>query len=108
MITFRYHKDFPQGKKFDTEGRQFPVPPSELNGWFDTPAKLHITQDQLIAAVVKQELAKQGSDRTELDREFEKKTGEVPHFAAKEETLVKVLDTPGVVKRGPGRPRKVA
>lgn len=105
MITFRYHKDFPQGKKFDTEGKQFPPVPSELNGWFDTPAKLHITQDEMIAAVVKQELASQSSDRAEIDREYTKKTGDVAHFAAKDETLVKVLDAP-LAKRG--RPKKAA
>lgn len=90
--TFRYSKEFPEGKIFDTEGRQAPFPPSELNGWFDSPAKVHITREQLIDAVVRQELAKQSSDRPLLDRELRKKTGKQAHFAAKDETLIKVLD----------------
>ena len=94
MITWMYHRDYPEGKLFDTEGRKYPQPPSELNGWFDTPAKLHITQDQLIEALVKRELAKQPSDRNELESEIRKKTkGKLtPHFASKDETLVKILD----------------
>ena len=40
------------------------------------------------------ELAKQPKDRGELEREYEKATGDRPHFAAKEETLVKTLDDP--------------
>ncbi len=92
MLTWRYHRDFPLGKIFDTEGRQYPLVPSELNGWFDTPDKLHITQDQLIETIVKQELASQASDRGKLEKEVKKKTGKEFHFAAKEKTLVKILD----------------
>jgi hypothetical protein len=66
-----------------------------------------MTQDELIERVVKDELAKHSSDRNLIEKEFEKKTGETPHFAAKEKTLVKVLDEP-LAKRGPGRPRKAA
>src|SRR4051812_7931706 len=72
--TFRYSRSCPQGEIFDTEGREAPFPPSELNGWFDSPAKLHITQDHLIDAVVRQELAKQSSDRLLAERELRKKT----------------------------------
>ena len=74
MRTFRYSRQCPEGQIFDTEGREAPYPPSELNGWFDSPAKLHITQDQLIDAVVRQELAKQSSDRPAAERELAKKT----------------------------------
>ncbi len=74
MRTFRYSKSCPEGQIFDTEGREAPFPPSELNGWFDSPAKLHITQDQLIDAVVRAELAKQSSDRPAAERELVKKT----------------------------------
>lgn len=104
-----YHRtEFPMGKVFDTETNK-KDPHISLAPWghVDSPDKLHLTQDDLIAAVVKNELKTQSSDRAELDREFEKKTGDTAHFAAKEETLVKVLDTPGIQpKRGPGRPRK--
>ena len=92
MLTFRYSKECPEGRIFDTEGRVHPRPPSELNGWFDCRSKIHITKDQLIDAVVRAELAKQPSDRVALEAEFENKTGDKPHVMAKEETLIKVLD----------------
>lgn len=107
MRTFRYSREFPQGKIFDTEGKVAPLPPSELQGWFDSPAKLSMTQDQVIEAIVKQELAKQSSDRPEMDIEFEKKTGEKAHFATSDRNVIAVLDDPAV-RRKPGRPRKVA
>lgn len=69
----------------------------------DSPAKLHITQDELIDAIVRKELASKTSDRGELDKEYEKKTGDSPHFAAKDETLVKTLDTPGIQPKGKKR-----
>jgi hypothetical protein len=92
MRTFRYSREWPQGKIFDTEGKVAPLPPSELNGWFDTPAKLHMTQDDVIEAVVKQELAKQSSDRPEIEKEFKRKKGERAHFAASDRSLIKVID----------------
>jgi len=88
-----YHKEFPQGKVFDTEKRRAdPHISTAPFGSVDSPAKVHVTQDQLIEAVVREELKKQASDRDKLDREFTKKTGAKAHFAAKEETLIKVLD----------------
>ena len=110
MRTMLYHREYPMGKVFDSEpNRPDPHISTAAFGSVDSPAKIHMTQDQLIEAVVKQELAKQSSDRVLIDREYEKKTGDVAHFAAKDETLVKTLDTPGIQpKRGPGRPRKVA
>ena len=91
--TFRYSKEWPEGKIFDTEGKEAPFPPSELNGWFDSPAKVHVTQDQLIDALVRRELASQPSDRNKLELEVKKKTkGEKFHFAAKEKTLINILD----------------
>lgn len=92
MKTYRYSKEFPDGKVFDTTGQTAPLPPSELNGWFDTPAKLHITQDQLIDALVRKELATQTRDRGQLEREYKEKTGRRPHSLAKDETLMKVID----------------
>lgn len=99
MLTFRFSKECPQGRLFDTEGREHPYPPSELNGWFDCRSKIHVTQDQLIDAVVRAELATQSSDRPELEREFRAKTGATPAATAKSETLVKVLDQPLARKR---------
>lgn len=101
MRTMLYHRVFfPMGKVFDSETNK---PDPHLSkapyGSVDTPAKLHLTQDDLIAATVKLELAKQSSDRSKLEKEFEKKTGDTAHFAAKEETLVKVLDTPRVKRK---------
>ena len=105
MITFRFSKEFPEGQKFDTEGREFPYPPSELNGWFDCRSKVHVTQDQLIDAIVRRELGKQGSDRVELEAEFTKKTGAIPHALATEKTLTKVLDEP-LARREPAKARR--
>lgn len=92
MLTFRYSKQFPEGKIFDTEGIQHPRPPSELNGWFDCRSKIRVTQDELIEAIVKRELANQSSDRPLIEKELKKKNGKTAHFAAKDSTLIKVLD----------------
>lgn len=94
MLTWRYSKAHPEGVLFDTEGREHPYPPPELNGWFDCRSKIHTTQDELIDAVVRRTLSQQGSDRVELETEFQNKTGEKPHFAADEKTLTRVLDSP--------------
>ena len=74
MLTFRYSKTCPEGRLFDTEGIQAERPPSRLNGWFECRSEIHLTQDQLIDAVVRQELAKQSSDRPAAERELVKKT----------------------------------
>lgn len=93
MRTFRYSQSCPDGKIFDTEpGHEDPYPPpGEDRGWFTYPVKGY-TRDELIEKVVREELAKQGSDRIELEKEFRDKTGAQPHFAAREQTLVAVLD----------------
>lgn len=105
--TMLYHrKEFPLGKVFDTEtNKPDPHISTAPFGCVDTPAKLYMTQDDLIDSVVRKELANQSKERAELEGEFTKKTGDVAHFAAKDDTLVKVLDTPGVKR---GRPRKAA
>lgn len=93
MRTMMYHKLFPEGKVFDTEkGRDDPYIKDAPFGSVDEPVKLRITQDELIEAVVREELKKQGADRDKLDREFRKKTGAAPNYAMKSETLIKVLD----------------
>lgn len=83
----------PDGRIFDTEpGHEDPYPPpGEEQGWFDHPVRGYTT-DELIEKVVKEELAKQTSDRIELEGEFRDKSGAQPHFAAKDTTLVKYLD----------------
>jgi hypothetical protein len=107
--TVIYHaKLFPLGRVYDTEtNKPDPHISTAPWGWVDSPAKLAITEDEMIEVMVKKELASKIPERNELEKEYEKKTGDTPHFAAKDETLVKVLDTPNV-KRKPGRPRKVA
>ena len=87
MKSWYYSKEFPDGKLFDDSNA-----PSQLNGWFDTPAKIHITQDELIGALVMKELATQDRDRGELEREYKIKTGRRPHSLAKDATLIKVID----------------
>ena len=99
MLTWRFSKEAPEGRLFDTEGRQHPYPPSELSGWFDCRSKIHVTQDQLIDAVVRAELSKQDSNRIELEREFTKKTGATPSATSQDRTLVKVLDAPLAKRR---------
>lgn len=101
MKTFRYSKAFPEGKLFDTEGPEYP--PSELNGWFDCRSKIHVTTDQLIDAVVRRMIDEQPADRPELEAEFTKKTGAIPHALAEEKTLVRVLDEPLAQPKGKRR-----
>jgi hypothetical protein len=93
MKTWRYHKDFPEGKIFDSEGIEFPKIPHESLGWVDTPAKLVMTQDDVIAAIVKQELAKQNTfDRPLMEAEHKKKYGHFPRSTMSDEELVRALD----------------
>jgi hypothetical protein len=94
---FLYRKADPEGVIFDTEpGRPDPEIPHNFKmlGWTENRGDLLMTQDEVIEAVVKNELARQKADKGKLEREFKRKTGADPHFAAKEETLVKVLDSP--------------
>jgi hypothetical protein len=94
--TWRYHKDFPEGKIFDTEdGQQHPKVPHPSLGWVDSPAKLVMTQDDVIAAIVKQELAKQNTfDRPLMEAEHKKKYGHFPRSTMSDAELVRALDQP--------------
>lgn len=95
MKTMRYHKDFPLGKVFDSEGIEAPKIPHESLGWVDTPAKLLVTQDDVIAAYVKEELAKQHEhDRPLMEKEHKKKYGHFPRSTMSDEELVRALDQP--------------
>lgn len=101
MRTMLYHKtEFPMGKVFDTEtNKEDPHISTAPWGCVDSPAKFSMTQDELIEQVVRKELASHGSDRNELEKEYEKATGDAPHFAAKEATLVNTLDDPKARKK---------
>ena len=83
------------GVIFDTEpGRPDPLIPAGWKslGWTENRSEVQLTRDELIAAVVKEELAKQANDKGRLEAEYERKTGDIPHFAAREKTLISVLD----------------
>ena len=93
--TFLYRRDHPAGVIFDTEpGRPDPLIPDGWYalGWRDNPDELKMSTDEVIEAVVRAELAKQAPDKGKLEAEYELKTGDIPHFAAKEKTLISVLD----------------
>ena len=102
--VFLYHRKHPQGVIFDTlPGQPDPLIPDgwKALGWSDVPVGGYTT-DELIEAVVKEELAKQPKDRDRLEREYTDKTGDIPHFASKDKTLISVLDD----SHAKERPRK--
>ena len=79
MRTFRYHKDCPEGKIFDTEpGMPDPLVPPKGTGWVEHRSELQMTKDEVVAAAVKQELARQSTERDELEAEHKKKFGYEP------------------------------
>jgi hypothetical protein len=78
MRTFRYHREVPEGKIFDTEPNMpDPQLPSnwESLGWKTDPGQLQMTQEDVVEAAVKAELARQDSDRPKMEREILKRTG---------------------------------
>ena len=96
MRTFRYSREHPEGKIFDTEPhRDDPYPPpTPAQGWYDNPGvpEMRMTTDQVIEAVVKAELAKQDSNRLGLEREVLKKTGYRARTTAPDKKLTDLLD----------------
>lgn len=90
-----YHKLHPLGKVFDTE-RDMPDPPvpPKSDGWVDSPDKLQMTADQVVEAAVRQELAKQSSDRPLIDKEHKKKYGYEPRGVEADAKVIKALDQP--------------
>ena len=97
--VFMYSREFPQGKIFDTEpGMPDPLIPTE-SGWYDSPAFLKMTTDQVVEAAVKQELAKQSPERHELDAEHKAKHGFDPPAVSSDKTVEKGLDIPQFTKR---------
>jgi hypothetical protein len=96
MRTFRYHALFaPQGRIFDTTGATAEKPPVG-GGWVEHFGEQAITPaeyaDRVIERAVKEELAKQGPHRKELETEHEKKFGVVPHNLAPNEEVANVMD----------------
>ena len=95
---YLYHRKHPLGVIFDTDGgRPDPKIPDgwKALGWSETPDDVRLTRDELIETVVKEELARQSresKDRDRLEAEYTDKTGDVPHFASKDKTLISVLD----------------
>lgn len=95
MRTFRYRRDHPMGVIFSDDGsdpghERLPDGWRAL-GWSDAPVG-GMTTDELIEAVVREELAKQPADKARLEAEYIDKTGDRPHFAARPATLISVLD----------------
>ena len=95
---FLYHRKHPMGVIFDTlPGQKDPQIPDGFKalGWTEDRADVQMTRDELIDAVVREELARQAkenSSRDALEAEYRDKTGDIPHFAAKDKTLISVLD----------------
>ena len=101
MRTFRYSKEFPQGKIFDTEpGREDPYPcPKHMQTvdgqmWYDSPSYLTMTTDDVVEAVVKQEMAKNSPERPKLDAEHRKKHGTELRQTTSDKKVEKSLDKP--------------
>lgn len=95
--TFRYHAILaPQGQIFDTDGRVAPYPPSPSLGWVEHLCEMNMTAqqyaDRVIERAVKEELARQGSDRQILDAEHRKKFGEDPHTLATNDEVANLMD----------------
>lgn len=108
MRTFRYHRDFPLGKIFDTTGETAPVPPVG-NGWVEHRGELqHMTDDQIVEAAVREELRRQGPDRDKLDDEHRKKFGQDPHGLATNAEVENVMSNRTPDGRGTIKPPKTA
>lgn len=106
-MCYRYHKDFPFGKLFDTVGIEAPLPPKG-GGWVEWPNHLNITTDQVVEAAVRQELARQGPERDKLDDEHRKKFGEDPHGLATNAEVENVLSNKTPDGKGKITPPKSA
>lgn len=97
LRTFRYSKQHPQGVIFDTDpGMPDPHLPAHWRslGWVEHASEVNITQEQMIEAVVKAELAKQSSDRPALEKELEKKTGEKASSLISDEAATRAYNAP--------------
>lgn len=96
MLTWMYHRKFPEGKLFDTEGREQPYPPSKSEGWVEHRGELNMTDeqraDQMVENAVRAEIAAQGQHRGELEREHAKKYGEAADLRATNDEIANVMD----------------
>lgn len=97
MRTFLYHPKYPEGKIFDTEGREAPYPPPASAGWVEHRGDLKMTEfergQQMVENAVRAELARQEKEgRAELDREHVKKYGVEPHPRATTEQVANIMD----------------
>jgi len=91
-----YHKDFPEGKIFDTEGIEAPYPPSLSSGWVEHRGELNMSTEQMtdrmVENAVREELRRQGEHRGELESEHKKKYGVAPDMRATNEEIANVMD----------------
>lgn len=90
------------GRIFDTEpGMPDPELPKHWKslGWVEHQGELQVTTEQVVEAAVKQELAKQSKDRVELEREYEKKTGEKASSLISDKAMVSAYNAPSKNKR---------
>lgn len=90
------------GRIFDTEpGMPDPHLPSNWKslGWVEHQGELKVTTEDVVEAAVKEELAKQSSNRIGLEKEYEKKTGEKASSLISDKALERAYDAP--VRRKP-------
>lgn len=97
MRTFRFHPKFPEGKIFDTEGREAPFPPSPSLGWVEHRGELKMTEmemgSQMVENAVRAELAQQEKEgRDKLDKEHVEKYGFAPPPRATTEAVANIMD----------------
>ena len=96
MRTFLYSRKHPAGVIFSDDGSDPGVPriPDGWRalGWTENRAEVQRTQDEMMEAVVREEYARRSKDRDRLEAEYTDKTGDIPHFASKDKTLISVLD----------------
>ena len=108
MRTWLYHRDFPLGKIFDTTGETAPRPP-QGGGWTDDRSQFqNLTNDEIVEAAVRAELARQGPDRERLDDEHRKKFGDDPHGLATNAEVENVMSNRTPDGRGKITPPKKA
>ena len=92
---FLYHRRHPMGVIFSTDGsdKEPRIPDGWKSlGWTENRAEVQLEEHELIEAVVREEYAKRSRDKERLEAEYTDKTGDIPHFASKDKTLISVLD----------------
>lgn len=105
MLTWRYHRKCPEGKIFDTEGREAPPVPALSEGWVEHRGDLNMTAEQLsdrmVENAVKAELARQGSHRKELENDHKKKYGVEADMRATNEEIANLMDNKSADGKAP-------